>query len=194
MQQLLPFTYFGSTPYFRVLNGQNVVLDQHEHFIKQTQRSRCLILGANGPIHLSVPVSKPYGNKTAMKDVHVSYATDWQRIHWKAIESAYASAAFFEDYGEDVRKIIFTGQKYLIDLNLKTIELVDGWLDLRLSFKHTIAYEHTGIDFRSLDFEDKEIPAYYQIFPSSDVRTDQLSILDLIFSEGPMARNWIVKE
>lgn len=194
MQHILPCTYFGSIPFFRALNGQKVVLERHEHFVKQTDRSRCLILGANGPLYISIPVSKPFGNKTAMKDIHVCYATDWQRIHWKAIESAYASAAYFEDYSEQIKNIIFSNQKYLIDLNLSSIELISNFLDLPITFKLSTKYEEKGIDFRSLVFENKSIAPYYQLFPYSEEYSYQFSILDLIFSEGPMARKWIVSD
>jgi len=192
MQHILPFTYFGSISYFQILAIQNVILDGHEYFVKQTERSRCLILGANGPLHLSVPVNKPNGNKTFIKDVLIAYTTDWQRIHWKAIESAYASASYFDDYAEEIRLLIFSKNRYLIDLNMAGIELINKWLGLNLAYRVSSAFVDEGIDFRSLQFDAALIKPYFRIFPVSSECAMHLSILDLIFSEGPMSRNWLL--
>ena len=194
MQNVLPLNYFGSIRYFQELLRPQSVIDIHEHYIKQTGRSRCEILSANGRIQLSVPVSKPYGSKTAIKDVEVSYNTDWQRVHWRAIESAYASSAFFDDYAFDIERLIFSGQKTLMGLDLASIQLVNSWLDLELDYHCSENFlEGLNInDLRNVDLESNSIPRYYQLFSSSDNFESGLSVLDLIFSEGPMARKWLI--
>ena len=194
MRNVLPLNYFGSIGYFQQLLRPDSVIDVHEHFIKQTGRSRCEILSANGRIHLSVPVSKPHGSKTAMKDVAVSYATDWQRIHWKAIESAYASSTFFEDYGPDIQELIFSKPILLHELTISTIELVNRWLDLKLKFVCSDRFmEGSQInDLRNKELDYSTITKYYQLFSNPGDFQSGLSILDLIFSEGPMARKWLI--
>jgi hypothetical protein len=194
MPTILPLNYFGSIGYFRCLIGKNVLIDVHEHFIKQTERSRCAILSANGPIHLSIPVSKPNGSKTAMKDVVISYSKEWQRIHWKAIESAYASSSFFEDYEEDIWTLITSKFVYLIDFNTASIELVNKWLNLELTYSISDNFldgEHS-IDLRLAQFVEKDIAHYHQLFKPNGEFEKGLSILDILFSEGPMARKWII--
>ena len=91
MNSVFPVAYFGNLVYFKsLLASKETVFEVHEYFVKQTLRSRCEIQSANGRIQLNIPVTKPHGSKTKMIDVEISYATDWQRIHWKSIESAYA--------------------------------------------------------------------------------------------------------
>ena len=194
MQNVLPLNYFGSIRYFQELLRPQSVIDIHEHYIKQTGRSRCEILSANGRIHLSVPVSKPHGSKTIIKDVEVSYNTDWQRVHWRAIESAYASSAFFDDYAFDIERLIFSGQKTLMGLDLASIQLVNSWLDLELDYHCSENFlEGLNInDLRNVELDSTSTPRYYQLFSSSDNFESGLSILDLIFSEGPMARKWLI--
>jgi len=193
MRHILPLNYFGGIAYFQHLLLPDSVIDVHEHFIKQSGRSRCEILSASGPIQLSVPVSKPFGNKTPTKDVLISYATDWQRIHWKAIESAYASSAFFDDYSPDIEDLIFSRKESLMELDIASTELVNKWLDLNI--KLTISdhfVEDIDIqDNRKSLHESVEVKPYYQLFSEPGQFYEGLSILDLIFSEGPMARKWL---
>jgi hypothetical protein len=193
MRHVLPLNYFGGIVYFQHLLLPNSVIDIHEHFIKQTGRSRCAILSANGPIQLSVPVSKPFGNKTPTKDILISYATDWQRIHWKAIESAYASSAFFEDYARDIEQLIFSRKEFLKELNIASIELINRWLDLdiNLRFSDYFIAELNHNDHTKLLETPHAVKPYYQLFTGRGEFYKGLSILDLIFSEGPMARKWL---
>lgn len=193
MHSVLPLNYFGSIGYFRHLIEPNSIIDIHEHFVKQTNRSRCEILSANGRIPLSIPVSKPNGSKTAMKDILVSYATDWQRIHWKAIESAYASSAFFDDYAPDIQQLIFSKPILLQEMNMSSIELVNKWLNLEIDYSISEQFiEGTDIiDLRNSHMDNTPTPSYYQLFASPSNFQTGLSVLDLIFSEGPMARKWL---
>jgi hypothetical protein len=60
----------------------------------------------------------------------------------------------------------------------------------------SIKVEQTGdfIDYRKDSFTTtKTEPLYNQVFEKKGQLVDQLSILDLIFNEGPMARNWITR-
>lgn len=192
MSTILPLTYFGSIGYFQQLLQPNAVIDIHEHYVKQTERSRCEILSANGRIPLSLPVSKPNGSKTAMKDMLISYASDWQRIHWRAIKSAYASSAFYEDYAPEIEELIFSGETELMKFNLNSIHLVNKWLDLNLKYNLSTEYvEESGtIDFRKESFDIQPVAPYYQLFSEPQQFESGLSIIDLIFAEGPMARKW----
>ena len=195
MLTVLPLAYFGSIGYFQQLLVPGVVIDVNEYFIKQTDRSRCEILTANGRLHLSIPVSKPNGSKTLVKDLLISYATDWQRIHWKALESAYASSTFFEEYAHDIENLINSNFVYLKDLNLASIDLVNKWLDLKLNYRISECYlEGKNVnDFRTKDYNQLNVSPYFQLFNFNNNLERGLSILDLIFSEGPMSRKWLLK-
>jgi hypothetical protein len=129
-----------------------------------------------------------------MKDIVVSYATDWQRIHWKALESAYASSPFFEDYAPDLEELIFSNTTLLIDLNVSFIELVNKWLDLGIKYQLSEYFMEGSLmnDLRNSDLDIVSTLTYYQLFASSDNFQAGLSILDLLFSEGPMARTWLI--
>ena len=193
---IFPIAYFGNISYFRKLaNSDSPVIDLGEHFLKQTLRSRCEILGANGILSLSIPVIKSKGSKTPVSEIKISETEDWRRIHWKAIESAYGSSPFFDYYGMEVKELIFNAENNLEAFNLAIIERVSIWLDLELNFTTSKVYidPANNLDLRKDPFNEDEnkIKRYTQVFAKNGEFYPDLSILDLIFCEGPMGRNWI---
>ncbi len=195
---LFPTAYFGNISYYQQLYALgNPVIDGKEHFIKQTLRSRCEILGPNGVQTLSIPVVKHSGSKTPTDEI-VLAKSNWQKLHWKAIETAYGSAPYFDYYGMEVEELIAAPIPKLIDFNTAIHERICSWLDLGLKLTFTSTYlfpEEVSEDFRSEDFHHPNnflIQKYTQVFRSKQNCLLNLSILDLIFNEGPLARNWIV--
>ena len=111
---LLSSAYFGPIQYFaRFVSGKSILIEQYDHYLKQSYRNRCKILGANGILALVVPVKKPNGNKTIIKDVLIDYDTDWQKNHLESIKSAYKNSAFFEYYSDDFFQAIKKKTKLL---------------------------------------------------------------------------------
>lgn len=197
MTGLFPARYFGNLAYFKSLyNTDVIVFEQHEYFYKQQEINRFSILSANGKLELTVPVSKPFGSKTPICKILVSNQQDWRKNHLKSLESAYSSAPFYDYYAYDIERFLENSVSDLLSLNLASIELVGHWLDLVIPFQLTSSHEQTGdfIDYRKESFATtKTVPLYNQVFANKDQLIDQLSILDLIFNEGPMARNWITR-
>lgn len=196
MNAVFPITYFGNIAYFRELaNSECPLIETKEHFVKQTLRTRCTILTANGELQLTVPVVRKNGSKTLMEDIEISYDTNWRKIHWKAIESAYSSAPFFEHYGMEVEELIFQKETNLVEFNLNITERILNWLSIDLTLERSTTYLDTDEvnDFRSNNFPSIEpIKRYQQVFAKKNEFIPNLSMLDLIFCEGPLARNWIV--
>ena len=196
MHSVFPVAYFGNLVYFKsLLASKESVFEVHEYFVKQTLRSRCEIQSANGRIQLNIPVTKPHGSKTKMIDIEISYATDWQRIHWKAIESAYASSPYFEDYASEIHDLIYSNCNSLVDFNMRTIQLITRALDLVVSNNFSIEYIPTEEckDFRMNEFNSStSTPTYIQVFSDKSNFEPNLSILDILFCQGPMARKWLM--
>jgi hypothetical protein len=197
---VFPITYFGNIQYYRqLLRAVCPIIETREHFIKQTNRTRCEILTSNGVQQLSIPVMKHNGSKTPLNEVEISQQTDWQKIHWRGIESAYSSAPFFDHYGMEIEELIFQKEKNLIQFNLNIMYRVDRWLELNGSYSCSDSYisENIAMDHRSCDFSQTEpIKKYVQVFEADADGSfvSNLSILDLIFNEGPLARNWLIEQ
>ena len=173
-------------------------MEAHEHFVKQSYRNRCYILGANGPLMLNIPVHKGR-SKTLIRDLQVDNRQNWQAIHWKSIASAYGNAPFFEFFSPEFKKVFEKQEKYLWDFNERLLTLCLRCIPLdHLKISHSTTFlkqTETGLkDLRSTihpkkPFEDNSfytpVP-YIQVFGKKFV--PNLSIIDLIFCQGPDAR------
>jgi hypothetical protein len=196
MVTVFPIAYFGNIEYFRELvEAKNPVLEIKENFVKQTLRTRCEILTANGLLQLSIPVIRHLGSKTPMDEIRISDENNWRKIHWKAIESAYSSAPFFDYYGIEVEEMIFRAENNLVKFNNYITTKVLSWLDIDMTLNYSTEYlnEEIVIDNRANNFTKfKQMKPYKQVFAKDKEFIPNLSILDLIFCEGPLARKWIV--
>lgn len=194
---VFPIAYFPSITYCREwFQNENSLLEIHENFPKQTIRNRCEILTGNGALRLSVPVAHESGVKIPTHEVKIIQTATWKTDHWRAIESAYSCAPYYEDYAQDIQNIIFESNGLLIETNLKCLKLVATILEKPLIFNTTSEYLfNVANDFRNSDFSSKEnwnAPSYQQVFAYNRPFTPNLSIIDLIFNEGPFCRNWIL--
>ena len=203
---LLSTAYFAPVRYFTKLAAfSEPYIEQHEHFIKQTYRNRTIILGANGPISLIVPVEKGREQKIKIKDLRISYDEDWQRNHWRTIFSAYNSSPYFEYYAQDLEPFFLKKDTFLFDYNQRITETMLEILDIQKSLNHTESFEQ--IPYGYLNFREKINPKahhsapnehfipqpYTQVFCDKFGFTADLSILDLLFNEGPSAHSLLMK-
>lgn len=141
-----------------------------------------------------------------MKDAHIDYDTDWRRMHWKGILSAYSSSPYFEFYRDVFEPYYQKEHKFLIDLCFPLIQEVLSILQIQVEPKLTDEFlfpgEHQGIiDLRSLiqpknsvqtDIDFK-IVQYSQVFQEQNGFIPNLSIIDLLFNMGPESRGVLMK-
>jgi hypothetical protein len=197
---LFSTNYFGELPYFQALaKYDEITIDVHEFYKKQTWRNRTQILGSNGPMYLSVPVLRPNGSKTIVKEIEIGNETNWRKDHWKAIESSYKHAPYFFYYGPLVKDLIYRKEKLLIDYNQYILKTVLAWLDLNINVNHSEEYiaPESPSDYRvSLDKKkfEQEQRKYIQVFSDKMPFYPNLSILDLLMNEGPIARNFVLSK
>lgn len=200
MPAVFPVAYFGSVSYYKSLvQAGEISFELFEHYVKQTLRNRMAILSPNGVQNLSIPVIKPQGNKTITKNMLISDAENWQKVHWRAIESAYAASPYFEHYGSEVKQLIEFDSENLVDFNLNIHSRIVQWLDLPIQTRFTDTYStelQNGQDFRNA-FRELDLQAdyhYTQVFSPEGKFVADLSILDAIFNLGPMARKLFVEK
>lgn len=191
MTPILPISYFGNVEYFSFFAKYNSVnIDIGEIYQKQTFRNRTQIYGVNQVLNLSVPVKRPFGKLTKVNQVKISYAENWQNNHWKSIESAYRRTPFYEFYIDDINTIIFNKHHLLIDLNLElTYHLIDKLgIDCKVNLLNT-SPQHQPNDLRATLSPKQQssfrCKPYIQTFSDRHPFINNLSILDLLFNEGP---------
>lgn len=195
MVPVFPIAYFGSVRYFQDLaRFKQVRFENSDHLPKQTFRNRMVILGSQGVQVLTMPLEKPSGSKTVTKDVLVSYQQNWPLLHWKALKTAYASAPYFEHYASDIEKILFRKHKFLLDFDLTTTQFFLETYQLSLDFSFTENYEPVyKEDYRASDYEIlKMVGKYDQVLFNQKQFDPAVSILDMLFCEGPIGRKLII--
>ena len=194
---VLSSVYAGNIDYYSSLISSNsAVIDVHEFFRKQSYRNRCVIAGANGPLNLIVPIQRGSG-KTKVKDIKIDHSQNWKKIHWKSLESAYRTSPYFEYY-EHLFYPVYSEDKlkYLMDLNDKMAEIILSCLQFEKSIPKSNQYvSKVG---ESVDYRQKIHPKqpnldvsagvkYIQVFEDKLGFFPNLSVLDLVFNEGPNA-------
>ncbi len=193
---LLSSTYFGPVQWYQKLNRYDTCLiEQHDHFVKQTYRNRCVIAATNGLQTLSIPVEKFEGAKCEMRDVRISDHANWRHQHWYALQSAYGESPFFEYYEDDIRPFFERKWVFLYDFNweitLKMCELIDIMPCMRRTDSYELEPSEDVIDFRETirpkhpGRDDEFSPrTYYQVYQQKYGFQPNLSVLDLLFNQG----------
>ena len=191
-QYMPPIAYFAAAARF-----EGIVVEKHERYEKQTYRNRCYINTAQGKEVLIVPVTSKRG-KPSISEVRIDYSQKWLNNHWRTLQTAYGKAPFFEYFGPELHNELFRRHELLYDLNRGLLTLCLKWLKWTIiEVSETSAYENPPAnditDLRSsINPKKPELvqsfyqPAvYYQVFGNKFV--ENLSLVDLIFCEGPGA-------
>ena len=189
---LFSTSYLPSIEYIhKMVEADEICIEQNENYIKQSYRNRCYILSANGQQALTVPVLLGSFHKTVIRDIRIDYSKRWQQIHLRAITSAYNNAPYFQYYFEEIEKTIMEKPEFLIDLNTKLLDILLKALRINKTVKfhdEFIVPENESNDFRyniSPKIKSEYInPEYIHVFPSKNL-IQGLSVIDLIFNNGP---------
>ncbi|MGF7042424.1 WbqC family protein [Mucilaginibacter lappiensis] len=199
---VFPMFYLPPVEYFVKLNTYkpDILIEREEHFPKQTYRNRANIYSPDGLLTLVVPVVKGSKNHTKFKDVKISYDFDWQTLHWRSLGACYRRSAFFEYYEDDFAAF-YQKQKqipYLFDYNEELLQLLFKLLKIKTDIKYPHEYhsEYTSVpDFRTSITPKKEAELeqkpYFQVFEERKGFLKNLSIVDLLFNQGPQSINYL---
>ncbi len=192
MSQIFPTAYLPSIEYISLFSKtENASIEIFETYQKQSCRTRCNVMTANGVQTLTVPVIKTNGNHTLTKDIEISYKESWQQVHLRCLESAYRKSAYFDYYFPYLEKIYKQKFNTLIELNEYSMKAILKLLKIKKEISYTNDFEKITDekDYRialSKNEVNKEgMPEYYQVFSDRHGFISNLSIVDLLFNEGP---------
>ncbi|MEJ7767903.1 MAG: WbqC family protein, partial [Chitinophagaceae bacterium] len=191
MNELPGIQYFGNIYYFKILlQTSDIIFDQYEAHRKTSFNNRCLIAGANGPILLSIPLQQGRLQKTILKDIRISKDEKWQQRHWRSIVSSYNPSPWFNHYSDKMAQLFSLPFEFLIDWNLAclewTLQVLKAGVDYRLNKENELAGPMA--DYASRKKQDiQHLPdlRYQQVFEDRNGFIPGLSIIDVLFCEGP---------
>ncbi len=205
MHLILELQYLPCVDYFlHFQQADNVCIDLHEHYQKQTFRNRASIMTAQGRFDMSIPVRK-YKPKTSTSDILIDHSQRWAVVHWRTLVSAYRKSPFFEYYADNLEKIYVEKTDFLADFNKKLLTFCLNALKIKTSYFFSEKYfdtqnfsetiiENTPHSPQSIIYTDLRnklasnllpiLPQtpYLQVFGNGFEKN--LSVVDLLFCEG----------
>ena len=198
MNSIFPTSYLPDIQYIALfLTNEALKIELYETYQKQSCRTRCNVMTANGLQTLTVPIVKTNGNHALTKDVAISYKEPWQQIHQRCLEAAYRKTPYFEYYFPYLEKAFSTRFDRLVDLNEFCLKFILKVLKINKEVIYTDDFEPISdkednrIKLSKWSPDSTDFPKYYQVFSDRQPFVSNLSVIDLIFNEGPEAINYL---
>lgn len=184
-----------------------VRIEACETYQKQSYRNRCRIYAAGGPQNLNVPVVHGGGTiSLPIREIRIDYSTPWLVRMKRAIVSAYETSAWFDYYKDDVFSILDGMPERLFDLNMELLRFFLKKAGIPADICLTDSYRRAGedvpgeCDLRGVIHPKRpngilaraglEKP-YFQVFAGKHGFVPDLSIMDLLFNEGPESISYL---
>jgi hypothetical protein len=193
---LIESQFFPSIEYLaHCVQTESVMIEAHEHFQKGSYRNRCHIAGANGLQVLSVPLrrNKDGENNKSIKSIKIAYDIDWQKQHWRTLQTAYGSAPFWDHYAPILERFFNQQFDYLLDYNVEILKTIFKLLKIDKTVNISLSTTYNGIYTEGSDFRNTISPKinsplnpinYSQLFNDRYAFIPHLSVLDLLFCCG----------
>lgn len=181
-----------------MLASENLFIEKHERYQRVSYRNRCHISGPNGLLRLSVPLKGGKSERQLITEKQIDYSQNWQKNHWESLCSCYRRSPYFEFYEDDLEPLFQERSDSLFELNLKTINWIIEALSLDLKVQFTDKFSTDYQDFtdmrskilpNAMNIKGFRYPKYIQVFEARQGFIPNLSILDLLFAEGPSAKD-----
>ena len=208
-----PVSYFAAIAEEFTLSYGRVVslvparlrLEACENYQKQSYRNRCRIYAAGGVESLTLPVVHEGGTSSLpIREIKVDWSRDWLPRMERAIVSAYESSPYFEYYRDSLFDILESRPEKLFDLNIRLIHYFLGKIGISADIDFTTEYERPGEtapdirDLRGLIHPKrpsilKTEKPYWQVFAAKYGFKSDLSVMDLLFNEGPDSISYLKK-
>lgn len=191
---LIEYQYFGTVNYYKTLfQYLNIEFEEYENYQKGSFRNRTPVPGANGVINLSVPLQKGRDQKALFRDIKIDYRENWMVQHIRTLDACYNRTPFYEFYRDSIRDLLNQEETHLMSLDKKLVQWVLKMLKAKPVISSTERYslkvQEEIVDARNSILPGKDlsidIPEYAQVFEDRIGFKPNMSILDLLFCQGP---------
>jgi|TARA_R110002020_G_scaffold161925_1_gene347318 hypothetical protein len=194
-------TYFPSIAQMvAVSQAEKLVFEVAGNYQKQSYRTRAYIAHSNGKLLLNIPI-KHTGKRQKSKEVMVENDFPWQSQHWKSLETAYRTSPFFEFYEDELYPLFNEPAERLLDHNIRIFNTVCELIELEVPITYTQEYLKEPENNKDLRYLAKaknqktfNLKPYKQVFETNHGFLSNLSILDLLFNEGPNTLNYLQQQ
>jgi hypothetical protein len=191
VQKLFSIAYFPPIDYIiEMKNADQVFVETHDNYQKQTCRNRATILTGNGLHDLIIPVIR--SSEKQIKEIQIDNSEAWQRNHWKTIESAYNHSPYFLFYRDFFEPFFQKKHTFLFDFDMELLHLLRKLFKMKNSIALTPSFDlqpHGIEDYRDYflpknrTFRPKKIE-YLQVFSDRSEFAKNLACIDFLFAAG----------
>ena len=176
-----------------------VYIEACEHYVKQSWRNRCRFYAADGAQTLNFPVRHEDFGKP-ISQMRIDWKTDWLTRHERAIISAYRTSPYLEYYQDELFAILDSRQELMLDFNTQILKFFLRKTGIPADIRFTSEWEAVTIEGHKVtDLREAIHPKrpnsilkdlgvekpYWQVFSPKYGFIPGLSIMDLLFNEGP---------
>lgn len=176
-----------------------VFIEACEHYVKQSWRNRCRFYAADGAQTLNFPVRHEDFGKP-ISQMRIDWKTDWLTRHERAIISAYRTSPYFEYYQDELFAILDSRPELMLDFNTQILRFFLRKTGIPADIRFTSEWEAVTIEGHKVtDLREAIHPKrpntilkdlglerpYWQVFSPKYGFIPGLSIMDLLFNEGP---------
>lgn len=176
-----------------------VFIEACEHYVKQSWRNRCRFYAADGAQTLNFPVRHEDFGKP-ISQMRIDWKTDWLTRHERTIISAYRTSPYFEYYQDELFAILDSRPELMLDFNTQILKFFLRKTGIPADIRFTSEWEAVTIEGHKVtDLREAIHPKrpnsilkdlglerpYWQVFSPKHGFIPGLSIMDLLFNEGP---------
>ncbi|MEM7187888.1 MAG: WbqC family protein [Bacteroidota bacterium] len=184
-----------------IAQAEKVCFEVWDNYQKQTYRNRAHIAHANGKLVLTVPIQHSKdGARQTTRNVQPENNFPWQEQHWKSLQTAYRTSPYFEFYEDELLPFFTKPVSSLLDHNMDIYVFIAELIGLDTPYERTASYQElpAGRDLRGLvNAKSKNVPSlskYIQVLEANHGFLPNLSVLDLLFNEGPNTLEYLEKQ
>ncbi len=186
--------YFGTIDFIKtVLKHEQVNYDAAAAFTKMSFKNRMVILTAQGPLNLTIPLIGGRDQKTALADIFIDYETSWKAKHFKALITAYKRSPYFEYYEQSLSNLYRQDHEKLIDFLMSCQQWLNGQIKANWEINLINPIPVQNLNQKEKYFspwlpknyqQSSKVPKYHQVFEDKIGFINNPSILDFLFCAG----------
>lgn len=172
----------GETDLYNFVSHQGAIpqTDNHRPFSKLNNPNRYKIAGPNNIQSLTVPITQD-DKHNPISRVRINYNENWIKDHKHAWQTAYGKSPFFEYYDYRFWSILDAQPMMLSDL-------LHPWNQLLFVQLGLSAFESTT---KETPQNIIQIKPYPQVFDVKFGFRSDVSGIDLLFNQGPLAKEYL---
>jgi len=159
-------TYLPWLGYFALMESVDIfVFLDSVQFSKRSWQQRNKIKTDSGPIWLTIPVSTKGKRNQLIREVNIDYSRKFPKNHIDLMIQSYQQSPFFNEYADEIFKVIEQKKLSLSSLTIDLIHLIRSFLSINTPIVYSTELTSIGVKDEMLASLCSELEANEYISP-----------------------------